>query len=243
MILRLLPATWIRWIGKLPFKLPILRPFIAIVDRHFKRGEHVMIHGIGKGLRFDAAGLRAGYALGTAELEEQKILATWLCSGQVFYDIGANVGFFTVLAARLVGSTGKVYAFEPFPQSAEMIRKNAALNDFGQIIDVWQGAVSNRKGNGRLVMHERSDRFKLTETTVDAPSLTVPLYVIDELVAEGRLRPPDFVKIDVEGHEVQVLRGMEATIRAHRPIILCEVHGDLVHGLVREIRELVEGFF
>ncbi|SHL06286.1 FkbM family methyltransferase [Rhodothermus profundi] len=224
MFWHLLPPSWIRWMGRLPFKLSVFRPFIDMIARFLRQGEHVMAHGIGKGLRFDPAGLRAGYALGTADLEEQKVLAAWLRCGQVFYDIGANVGFFSVLAAKLVGPTGKVYAFEPFLQNIEAIRKNAALNSFEEIIEIWHGAVSNRSGSGKLVLCESSDRFRLEDTAVNAPSITVPLYTIDELVLKGRLRPPDLVKIDVEGHELQVLQGMEETIRRYRPVILCEVH-------------------
>ncbi len=143
-----------------------------------------------------------------------------------------------MLAARLVGPEGKVYAFEPFPESARYIAKNARLNRFEQIIEVWTCAISDTVGIGKLRVEGWRNTFKLVADDPGSRFIEVPIYSVDYLIRHHRMLPPYFVKIDVEGHEVQVLRGMEATIRAHRPIILCEVH-----WLVREIRELVEGFF
>ena len=223
-IFKLVPPELFRWFGRLQYRVPVLRPIIQKGGRLVRRGVRVIPYGPARGLRFDPCGSLPGYALGTTEPEEQEALVSWLQSGQVFYDIGANVGFFAVLAARLVGPTGKVYAFEPFPQSAEAIRKNAALNGFEQIIEVWQGAVSDRSGSGKLMVQGMCNTFRLEYNADGAESITVPLYVIDELVAGEKIRPPDLVKIDVEGHEVQVLRGMRETVRRYRPVILCEVH-------------------
>jgi len=223
-LIRLVPPSLIRWLGQLQYRVPVLRPIIQKGSRLVRQGVHVILHGPARGLRFDPHGSMPGYALGTSEPEEQETLVRYLRSGHVFYDIGANVGFFAILAARLVGTTGKVYAFEPFPQSTEAIRKNAALNGFEQIVEVWQGAVSDRSGVGRLSIQGECNTFRLADNAEPNRSITVPLYVIDELVVEGKIRPPDLVKIDVEGHEVQVLRGMREAVRRYRPVILCEVH-------------------
>ena len=237
-LLRLLPPSMIRWLGQLQYRVPVLRPIIQKGSRLVRRGVHVIPHGPARGLRFDPYGSLPGYALGTTEPEEQKMLVGYLRPGHVFYDIGANVGFFSVLAARLVGTGGKVYAFEPFPQSAEAIRKNAALNGFEQIVEVWQGAVSDRSGIGRLSIRGECNTFRLEDKAEPDRSVAVPLYVIDELVTGKKIRPPDLVKIDVEGHEVQVLRGMQETIRCYRPVILCEVH-----WIKKEIEALLAELF
>ena len=173
-LFRLLPPSLIRWLGQLQYRMPVLQPIIQEGSRLVRRGVHVIPHGPAQGLRFDPCGSLPGYALGTTEPEEQEALVSWLQSGQVFYDIGANVGFFAVLAARLVGPTGKVYAFEPFPQSTEAIRKNAALNGFEQIVEVWQGAVSDRSGVGRLSIQGECNTFRLADSAEPNRSITGP---------------------------------------------------------------------
>ena len=116
------PESWIKGIGRFVFKKSFTRPFSKFVLQIFK-GTHTMSHGIGKGLKFDSGGERIAYVLGTAEPEQQNVMSQFLRQGDVFYDIGANKGFFTVLAARLVGDKGVVYAFEPFPESCKLIEK------------------------------------------------------------------------------------------------------------------------
>ncbi len=84
-MLRLVPASWIRWVGRLQFRVPLLRPLIEWAARRLRQGEHVLVHGVGKGLRFDPGGVLPGFALGTTEMEEQEILARYLDLGKVFY--------------------------------------------------------------------------------------------------------------------------------------------------------------
>jgi FkbM family methyltransferase len=147
--------------------------------------------------------------------------------GGVFYDIGANLGFFALLGAHLVGlDEGRVYAFEAAPDNAEAIRVNAALNAIANV-EVLAVAVSDHAGSGRLQVVDDQSWSKLidygehpfTEQVID-----VELVAIDDLIASGRLPAPDVVKIDVEGAELAVLGGMRETIERHRPAIICELH-------------------
>lgn len=227
-VARLMPPSWVSGLGRLQFAVPWTKPFIQSAARSLRSGPSVIRHGIGKGLKFDPCGGNPGYALGTSEPEEQALLAQTLAPGDVYYDIGANVGFFAVLGANLVGPTGRVYAFEPFPQSVAAVRRNAALNDFEQI-EVIEAAVSDRGGRGSFVLNGTAVEFRLESSAIaksdDAGErINVEVVAVDELIAAGRLRPPRFVMIDVEGSEIDVLRGMANTLRTHRPTILCEVH-------------------
>ncbi len=86
-----------------------------------------------------------GYWLGTYEAEEQKWFAERVKNGDVVYDIGANVGIYTLLASRLVGNEGKVYAFEPLPENIEFLKKHLVLNDCRNT-EVVESAVSVRSG-------------------------------------------------------------------------------------------------
>ncbi|MDQ6606150.1 MAG: FkbM family methyltransferase [Actinomycetota bacterium] len=167
-------------------------------------------------------------AFGNLESSVQEAMLRHLGKGGVFYDIGANLGFFSLLGAHLAGvSDGWVYAFEAAPDNASAIRSNAELNGLANIV-VIDKAVSAHGGRGRLQIVDDQSWSKLEEYG-DHPNteqvIEVELVAIDDLLAVGELRPPTLVKIDVEGAEIAVLEGMRATIERHRPAIVCELHG------------------
>lgn len=217
-----LPASWIRAIGSLQFRVPVIGPLIGFVGRRVLATSGVIRHGVGTGLRFDAAGSSPGFLFGTSDPDEQAVLVRFLKRGAVCYDIGANVGFFAVLAARLVGPTGRVYAFEPFPNSAAAVRRNAALNNFTHL-EVIEAAVAAAPGEASLQIGSVSGTNSIVFDRTEG-ELKVKLVSIDSFVQEPCRSLPDFVMIDAEGAEIDVLKGMAATIRARRPVILCEVH-------------------
>lgn len=164
---------------------------------------------------------------GGGEPEVQAALLEHLRAGMTVYDVGANIGFFSLLAARLVGSAGRVVAFEADPEVAGRLRENAARNDFSWIA-VEQQAVcagphevffqradatsSPDRGLGRVVKEET------------AGTIRVSCISLDDYASAGAY--PDFVKCDVEGAEVEVFRGAERLLRDKRPMILCEMHSE-----------------
>jgi FkbM family methyltransferase len=180
-------------------------------------------------MRIDPSGADAGYVLGTAEPPIQDVWAEHVPAGGVVWDIGANIGFFTLIAARLVDG-GKVVAFEPLPANLEAIRRNVALNGLGnvEIIDV---ALSDTEGTADLQLHSQKTWAKL-DTSSDTgfqqglqatAHLEVQVSTIDRQLQ--RLPAPDLVKIDIEGAEVAALRGATVLLTEHRPTIICEFHG------------------
>jgi FkbM family methyltransferase len=197
-------------------------------------------HGVARGLKFNVGESCAELGLGTYELPIQNIFSQYLHQGDVFYDIGANVGFFSIIAARLVGNTGKVYAFEPGQGNANSIRHNARLNNFSQI-EVIAKAVSDTPGEGELLLAKYSGGHALA--TADAPpdlagKVTVELVTIDDLIAQNQIKPPNFVKVDIEGAELDALKGMTETIKQYKPIIIYEIDdGDRV-AYQRKYQEL-----
>jgi FkbM family methyltransferase len=183
------------------------------------------VTGVGAGLRFNAAGSNPGYALGTNEPPVQEALANYLRAGDIFYDIGANVGFFTVIGAKLVGQTGHVYAFEPVPENAASIRRNIELNNFAHVT-LFEKAVSHSTGKGELLLSHCSGGATLSSagTSPDVKgTISIELISIDDLVAQQKIAPPAVVKIDVEGAELDVLQGMSQTIKKFKPVIIYEV--------------------
>lgn len=202
--------------------------------------------GVGDGLVMGTAHASADYADGSNELPVQEAVRDSLAPGGVFYDVGANVGFFSLLAARIVGERGAVYAFEPLAHVAAEARANAARNRLANVA-VVEVAVGDRDGSAQLVVTRHPGGATLSPADVGGDAVgtvTVRTVRLDDLVAAGTLRPPDAVKIDVEGVEAEVIEGLRRTIADHHPVIVCEVDaatGERVAEKVRGISELLAG--
>ncbi len=217
-----LPPRVVRTIGRAQFRIPVLRWLLQRANGALTNREGTIANGAGAGLRFDGSGGNPGYLLGTSEPEEQAWLAKHLSTGGILYDIGANIGFISTLAGRMAGEGGHVYAFEPFPSSASRARHNAALNDMTNVT-VIEAAVADRAGIALLDIYDRSQHHRLTEHAV-ASAIQVDVIAIDDWKLRAAAPDPTVVLIDVEGTEIQVLRGMRACLSESRPIVLCEVH-------------------
>lgn len=218
-----LPPTILRRIGRLQYEFFLLAPLVHWISQRFMQCSGVIKYGVGRGLKFNAKGGAAGYLLGTLEPREQDLLSQILTEGSVFYDIGANVGFFSTLAARIVGETAKVYAFEPFPEFAKLARLNAELNDFHHV-EVIEAAASSQTGQMHLSM-ARSESVSFKLATGEGPNnMAVQAISIDDFSVSYGASRPNLVMIDVEGQEINVLKGMLQVLRDCKPTIMCEVH-------------------
>ena len=201
--------------------------------------------GPGAGLRLNLAGASADYADGLNELPVQQAVADSLSRGDIFVDIGANVGYFSLLAARVVGPTGKVIAVEAVTELAGAIRANATLNGFAHI-DVIEAAASDTVGEVELMLARHPGGATISSDDVP-PDLvgrrSVPTVTVDSLMTAGRLPIPTMVKIDVEGAEFPVLNGMVRLLSSHRPLVLCELDSPdraVLDGKVQRFRQLME---
>jgi FkbM family methyltransferase len=183
--------------------------------------------GIGEGLRISRDQASADYASGMNEVPVQQALADLLGPGDVFVDVGANVGWFSLLAARLVGETGHVYAIEPVAMNVKAIVANVRRNRLRNVT-VLDLAASDSDGTTVLTLtrHPGGAVIASANTPPDATGeTTVRTATIDSLVSDGHLLPPALLKIDVEGAEEAVVRGMTATLHDHRPTLIVEVDG------------------
>ena len=167
----------------------------------------------------------ADYAEGTNEPPVQEAFAEALRPGQVVFDVGSNVGFYSLIAARLVGPRGEVHAFEAIPECAHEVTVNARRN---RLRNVHVHAVAVTDTNGTVELLRSRHPGGATVSADDRPpdftgALVVPAVSLDGFVAQADVRRPDLVKIDVEGAEMLVLSGMEGLLREARPVVLCEV--------------------
>lgn len=222
-----LPTSLVKRISALQFSSPAVRRLLELGSRGLRHKDLTIRQGVGAGLRFNTGDSNVGYVLGTTEVDFQQLLASLLQPGQTFYDVGAHVGFFTVLGGRLVGAGGRVVAFEPLPANVQALRHNVELNDFAHV-RVVDAAVANTMGTLELQLVGNSTGPKLALAGRDAGSkgsVQVATVALDAWLRETGERPPDLLKIDVEGAEIEVIQGMRETIERTRPRILCEMHG------------------
>ena len=224
-LVQLIPPPVVSWLGQAQFRYPALGPVIRRLGRTGTIGEGTIAHGVGKGLRFySGTNSKPGYLLGTTDPDQQAFLAGNLKPGDIFYDIGAHHGFFAVIGARLVGPEGRVYAFEPFAESADRVRRNAQLNNFQQL-SLLQVAVCNTDGSANLCSPTPGESSDKVGLTADAQTgIIVETVSIDRWRVDDGVKPPNLVMIDVEGAEIDVLEGMIGTIKESRPLMQIEVH-------------------
>ena len=183
--------------------------------------------GVGTGLVMDIGRGSRDFLTGAYELPVQNALAEIVRPGDVVLDVGANIGFLTLIAARLAGPEGRVIAFEPVPANARLIRRNVALNGL-QNVSVREEAAAAQDGEAVLVLAEHIGGATLLSAGVpdDARGrIRVKTRSIDTLVDRGEIPAPAVVKIDVEGAERDVLLGMGQVLARHRPVLLIELDG------------------
>jgi FkbM family methyltransferase len=192
-----------------------------------KRRIVMLDTGAGAGLRFSPGPSVAPFGGGSLERPVQDALAGLLRPGSVFFDVGANVGFLTLIGAKLVGARGVVYAFEPVPANIAALRRNVRLNGFANV-NLIEKAVSRAPGREKLILAVDSGGAALAvadRPPDEAGAMDVEVTSIDALIQDGRVRPPAVVKVDVEGAETQVLQGMAVTLDQYRPAVLYELDG------------------
>jgi FkbM family methyltransferase len=136
--------------------------------------------------------------------------------GMVALDVGANVGAYSTLFGRWVGPSGSVFAFEPAPRIFQGLVRHIELNHLSAVVRPICSAVGEVPATARLVVAGSAGESRLAiASDGDARTIPVPVTTIDEFCARERIAP-DFIKIDVEGSELAVLRGARETIRARR---------------------------
>jgi len=155
-----------------------------------------------------------------------------LAPGDVLLDIGANIGYFSVLAGLTVAPAGRVIAFEPHPAAREVLQQAVAANRLGEIVEIVPAAVADRDGRVSLFLSQDSvlsttdpSRSPMRDAFTFPDSIEVPRITVDGWLAGRPELAPRIrvIKIDVEGTEADVLRGMRDTLRnCPRAAILCE---------------------
>jgi FkbM family methyltransferase len=149
----------------------------------------------------------------------------------VVLDIGANVGFFTLLASTLAGREGHVFALEPVPRNITYLRRHLDLNNASNTT-VIEAAAADTCGTGFI-----SNTSDPSMGSLGSTGISVPLVTLDALLAEGTIAAPSVMKIDVEGAESRVLAGAKSLLQIARPQIFLSTHGWQQHQICWEYLE------
>jgi FkbM family methyltransferase len=155
--------------------------------------------------------------LGNYEPEVRELMKTVIRPGMRCIDAGASTGYYTCLMGTLVGSAGKVHAFEPMPESFRVLTKNVEENNLGQVVEAYQLACSS---SSSAIEATVLANMYVARTHEDGQKVRMDAARVDELIS-GVV---DVIKIDVEGYEIQALTGMSRIIRDHRPVIFSEIN-------------------
>ena len=172
--------------------------------------------------------------------DEIKFLRRLLKPGQKVIDIGANYGVYALSMAQTVGPTGRVWAFEPASSTADLLAEGIAVNGFAQIV-LERSALSSTCGTAELSLNENSELNALVHgDPATSASETVPLLTLDEWMKSHRGLAIDFMKIDAEGEEANILKGGARFFSEGSPLVQYEIKAgaDLHMELVQDFAAL-----
>ena len=207
---------WVRWWKYLGMKQPVVMSWIDGLVLRVYPGNEVF---------------RSLFVNGIYDPNNVVIVNSMLSKGSVFIDVGANMGYFSLLASNVVGKSGSIIAIEPSSRDYARLVDNVKINGLSDIILTYRFAVSDNKGSAKLgvACEERSAlntlgsefSFKGVERVVTEDVRTIS---IDELVSTFKLARVDFLKLDIEGSELKALEGSINTIEKFRPAIMLGVN-------------------
>ncbi len=155
---------------------------------------------------------------------EMELWRSWLQPGMTVIDVGANAGVYTFSAAAQVEANGKVIAIEPFPACVSYLQETCRVNQLDWV-RVYGAAASDRTGNIRLAVQGASELNEVVADDVEVAAgqvVEVPCLTLDSLIENESLTSVDFLKLDAEGHELNVLQGALQLLKTFAPVILYE---------------------
>jgi len=209
----------------------LLRYPLKLIPRRMKMP---ILQGRLRGKKWIAGSSTHGCWLGSYEYEQRLLFEQLVTEGSVVFDLGAHVGFYTLLAAVLVGPRGKVYAFEPLPNNIHFLKAHLRLNRIDNVT-VIDRAVSDSSGAATFVEEPSSAMGHFAAHG----SLRVQTVSLDDLFLSGTIPAPDFIKIDVENAEWLALKGAENLLRSARPTIFLSTD---VYDSHRQCCQYLESF-
>ncbi len=159
---------------------------------------------------------------GIREARGTEIMHSILEPGQVIVDIGANIGYYALMEAKIVGPSGKVYAIEPVSENVDILIRNVKINDYKNV-DVYHLAIGSTEGLSKIYLSDRRNWHSMINNDDNDRSEEIQVVRLDTFLL-NKLKP-DLVRMDVEGFEGEIIKGMVDTLSSTRNMkLFIEVH-------------------
>lgn len=159
-----------------------------------------------------------GCWLGTYELDKQVLFSKYIKLGMTIFDVGANVGYYSLLASLLTGKEGKVFSFEPLPENISYLKKHLELNKLKNV-RVVEKAVSNEVSKMRFTA---TDNRSMSHISYEG-EIEIETTSLDDFIKDGNPLP-DLIKMDIEGAEYDAFIGAKELLKRKKPIIFLATH-------------------
>ena len=153
---------------------------------------------------------------GIFEPFETELVKKMIKKNDIVLDIGANIGYYTLIFAKLVGEEGKVFAFEPDPTNFALLKKNVEINGYKNVIMV-QKAISNKTGKAKLYLSEYGTEHRIYNSYDNCQFLEVEVTQLDDYFKNYN-ETINFIKIDIEGAEGGAIQGMVALLKKNKNV-------------------------
>ena len=179
------------------------------------------------------------FLYGFREPECTKIFKNELFEGMKIADIGANIGYYVLIEAQIIGNSGKIYAIEPEPGNFKMLKKNVEINSYTSLVKFHNVAVSDRVGKIPFVISSESNHHRLlSQKLYGCKQIEVDTTTLDELL-DGK--EVDMIRMDPEGAEWLILKGMEKILNNQKPLkLFIEVHPKLIIEYGGDVEEMMQ---
>jgi FkbM family methyltransferase len=178
--------------------------------------------GINRGLLWIRGSANAPEWLGIYEYRKQRVLRGVVSRGATVCDIGANAGFYTLGMSHMVGAHGRVISFEPLPANLNKVQSHLVINKIDNVM-LSGCALSDKTGRVAFVAGDSDFTGRISENASN--TFEVPAMSLDDFISRNAIVDPTFLKIDVEGAEVNVLTGARELIARTHPTMLIALHG------------------
>jgi len=182
----------------------------------------------------------------THEPLNTKILKKILKKGMTCIDIGGNIGYYVLLERELIGNKGKIIAIEPLQRNFDCLKKNIELQNVSNI-STYCFACSDKNGTVPFIVDKESNGCWIVPDGITNPDPSrgtiteVPVRILDEFIEELNLKNVDFIRMDVEGFEINILKGLKNTLKNFRPIVSFELHKNFLgEEKTREIFKILK---
>ena len=202
-----------------------------------KVGNHIMYLDV-KDPGISAALMKMRPGSPEREAAFMKTLRQEVEEGMTVIDLGANIGYVTLIVAELVGPSGRVYAIEPHPRNCSILVKNIEANGYAGLVFPYQIGISNVSGVSTFYISDASNLHSMSATRYAKSSIDIEVSTLEEFMKDKGY--PNFIKMDMEGGEAIVLPSMKNYLRINKPVLYLSMHPFFYKNPREDVKKIID---